>query len=205
MIYAFLSLNFLGAINELFRCDFETRYFTGDKGRVCEGLPEVDRGRCTLHHHHLFHHQSHHQHCHNYQQCLKESLFRQESFTTLLVNKVETQISFSWWDENILQMILRDADYQMNENVNLLKFWDALVFIEHQPFTNIHQTDDDESCWSTDKHITRMKIFRWELFDNYLEQFLLFYCNRFVKTFLCGTSMFSLVMTINSCPKLNKL
>jgi len=33
------------------------------------------------------------------------------------------------------------------------------VFIEHQPFTNIHQTDDDESSWSTDKHITRMKIF----------------------------------------------
>ena len=162
------SANLFGqksGLGQFFSCDYKTRYFTGDKGRVCEGLPEVDRGRCTLHHHHLFHHQSHHQHCHNYQQCLKESLFRQESFTTLLVNKVETQISFSWWDENILQMILRDADYQMNENVNLLKFWDALVFIEHQPFTNIHQTDDDESCWSTDKHITRMKIFWWKLFD----------------------------------------
>ena len=48
---------------------------------------------------------------------LNSPLFRQESFTTLLVNKVETQISCSWWDENILQMILRDADYQMNENV----------------------------------------------------------------------------------------
>ena len=48
---------------------------------------------------------------------LNSPLFRQESFTTLLVNKVETQIYFSWWDENILQMILRDADYQMNENV----------------------------------------------------------------------------------------
>ena len=114
------SANLFGqksGLGQFFRCDYETRYFTGDKGRVCEGLPEVDRGRCTLHHHHLFHHQSHHQHCHNYQQCLKESLFRQESFTTLLVNKVEAQISFSWWDENILQMILRDADYQMNENV----------------------------------------------------------------------------------------
>ena len=175
-------------LGQFFRCDYETRYFTGDKGRVCEGLPEVDRGRCTLHHHHLFHHQSHHQHCHNYQQCLKQSLFRQESFTTLLVNKVETQISFSWWDENILQMILRDADYQMNENVNFLKFWDAFVFIEHQPFTNIHQTDDDESRWSADKHITRMKIFRWELFDNYLEQFLVFYW--FVKTFCAELQFF---------------
>ena len=119
---------------------------------------------------------------------LNSPLFRQESFTTLLVNKVETQISFSWWDENILQMILRDADYQMNENVNLLKFWDALVFIEHQPFTNIHQTDDDESRWSADKHITRMKIFRWELFDNYLEQFLVFYW--FVKTFCAELQFF---------------